>query len=341
MRKISCLCLVFTLCLCLCSCESSDYKNAMLLYDAGEYPEAIAAFEALGDYKDSVPKIADCETAILDEKYNDAVSLMLAEQYEDAITAFAALDGYRDSVTMIENCNTAIMDAKYNDAIAGMELNPVQAFEALIALKGYKDSAQKADSLYENYTAEKRKAANVGDYIPFGAYEQDNNHANGKEYIEWLVLDRKENKILVISKYGLDCQWYNEQILKPVTWQTCSLRKWLNDSFLNTAFSSTEQSMISRKRQDSVFLLSIDEAYKYFNEENSRACKPTDYAVSIGAHVDSDSGICYWWVRRDEYTNEPVGIFKDNSIIIWEVDKMHTFYRNVCIRPAMWLSTES
>ena len=68
MRKILCLCLVLALCLCLCSCKSSDYKKAMSLYEAGEYEQAIAAFEALADYKDSVQKIDEC-------KYGAAVIL--------------------------------------------------------------------------------------------------------------------------------------------------------------------------------------------------------------------------------------------------------------------------
>jgi len=43
-----------------------------------------------------------------------------------------------------------------------------------------------------------------GQYITFGAYEQDNNTLNGKGTIEWLVLEVKNGKALVISKYALD-----------------------------------------------------------------------------------------------------------------------------------------
>ena len=48
-----------------------------------------------------------------------------------------------------------------------------------------------------------------GDYFTFGAYEQDNNLANGPEPIEWIVLAKEEKKILIISRYGIDACPYN------------------------------------------------------------------------------------------------------------------------------------
>lgn len=375
MKKFLCMCFMLALCLCLCSCKFSDYEEAMSLFEAGEYEqasavfetlrdykdsimminkcnyetaislmesgryqEAITVFEALGDFEDSVQKIAECKLAI---QYSDAVALMDAGSYGEAIAVFETLDGYKDSANLIEICNTAILDGKYDDAVALMDHDSVQAFEALIALDGYKDSAQMADSIYENYEAEKMKAAQVGDYILFGAYEQDNNHANGKEYVEWQVLDRKDNKMLVISKYALDRQEYNDNLLKKVTWRTCSLRKWLNDTFLNNAFSSTEQAVIVKTGNGQVFLLSMSEVYKYFDTGNTKVCKPTDYAVAHGAYVDSDSGICRWWVRGDASTNQHWAIFEDNSRVTRDPEWRGIIYLDFAVRPAMWISIES
>ena len=78
----------------------------------------------------------------------------------------------------------------------------------------------------------------AGDIVSFGTYEQDNNTSNGKENIEWLVLAKEGKRVLIISKYVLDCQQYNST-RTSVTWETCSLRKWLNETFLNAAFSSS------------------------------------------------------------------------------------------------------
>ena len=40
--------------------------------------------------------------------------------------------------------------------------------------------------------------------VTFGSYEQDNNSENGSEPIEWLMLEQKDGKALLVSRYGLD-----------------------------------------------------------------------------------------------------------------------------------------
>ena len=42
------------------------------------------------------------------------------------------------------------------------------------------------------------------------------------------------------KKKNLDCQPYNEEY-DSVTWETCTLRAWLNGPFLNAAFTRTQQ----------------------------------------------------------------------------------------------------
>jgi hypothetical protein len=84
----------------------------------------------------------------------------------------------------------------------------------------------------------------AGDYLLLGSYEQDNDLSNGSEPIEWRVLERNGNEILVISRYGIDCLPYNDSET-DVTWETSSLRKWLNEQFLNTAFSPSERAVIT------------------------------------------------------------------------------------------------
>ena len=154
------------------------------------------------------------------------------------------------------------------------------AYDLLSGLN-YKDSVSKLDSIKVPYKKVLlSKKANVGSYITFGSYEQDNNKANGKENIEWLVLAKEENRILVISKYGLEFQPY-DTFYANVTWETCSLRKRLNETFFNDAFSAAERAMIpsvivsadknpgyntspGKNTTDQVFLLSLIEAIEYF-----------------------------------------------------------------------------
>ena len=122
---------------------------------------------------------------IPNSNYNAAVKLMEKGKYEEAIAAFEELDDYKDSADKIEECNAAILETDYNNAIALMdEGNYEEAIFALETLDGYKDSA---DKIRECGILK----IQIGDYITFGSYEQDNDISNGKEDIEWLVLDRE------------------------------------------------------------------------------------------------------------------------------------------------------
>lgn len=84
-----------------------------------------------------------------------------------------------------------------------------------------------------------------GDEIEFGSYEQNNNTEDGSEPIKWVVTDfLGEDYVILTSVYGLDVQPYNTEN-KSVTWETCSLRKWLNEDFYNSAFSEEEKTAMS------------------------------------------------------------------------------------------------
>lgn len=130
-------------------------------------------------------------------------------------------------------------------------------------------------------TPELVKNPQVGQYVKFGTYEQDNNLDNGKEPIEWEVLAVDGDNVLLISRYILDCVPYNEEKMN-VTWETSSLRRWLNSDFYNIAFSSKEQeriqivTLVNEDNQrlgtiggndtcDQVFCLSLSEIKKYYS----------------------------------------------------------------------------
>ena len=148
----------------------------------------------------------------------------------------------------------------------------------------------------------------VGEIIKFGKYEQDDDVSNGREDIEWQVLDVDTGKkrVFVVSKYAIDAQPYNYEDAE-VTWETCSLRNWLNVSFYNSAFSSDERKRIPtvtiknknldgledcKDTKDRVFLLSMEETEKYFGEyqlympeymfglNQNLLCTPTKYTLN-------------------------------------------------------------
>lgn len=297
MRKFLCMCLVLTLCLCLCSCKSSDYKKAMSLYETGEYAEAMATFEALGDYKDSVQKIDEC-------KYGAAVALMDSGNYEEAIAAFEAMGEYKDCPQKIEACKTAILDIRYDEAIALMDGTDVVAtYEALAALCGHKDSNKKAAPLYDEYFAAKWKTLKDGDTIYFGSYEQDNNKGNGKEPIEWIVIEDLGSRWLLISKCGLDCRQFNYR--DKWKWGQSDLRDWLKEDFFNAAFSSKEQELMGKweegldpyyqDRINYVTLLTEEQAETLLSDSEAIA-PPTAYARERGTIIDGG----WWWLQSSK-----------------------------------------
>ena len=180
-------------------------------------------------------------------------------------------------------------------------------------------------------------SAEVGSKVLFGHY----NDSNG-----WIVLDKKDDKLLILSEEAICYKKYNEEN-EAVTWSTCSLRKWLNTEYLTQAFSEEELERIAdtsvyteiypawkyyfdgdntvadgESTIDKVFLLSIEEAEKYFsNDKERRTC--------IAVMED-----CRWWLRtlrgndiagEVDYSGE---ISKTGVLITGEY---------TAVRPAMWI----
>ena len=208
---------------------------------------------------------------------------------------------------------------KYNNAITLMESGKYdEAYSAFEELGDYKDSAYQLGKIHLLEAKEQLKNARVGEYVTFGRYEQDSYTSNGKEDIDWLVLEIQDGKVLVISKYALDMKKYNETFAE-VTWETCTLRTWLNNDFLNDAFTAAEQEVIptvtvtpdedaelcknpGNATQDKVFLMGgVAECEKYFEKNKERRCEPTAYAVAKGAEISALEGYCKWWTRSFGY----------------------------------------
>ena len=194
----------------------------------------------------------------------------------------------------------------------------------------------------------------VGDEIQFGRYEQDNNYSNGSEPITWIVLERQNGKILVLSKYALDSKAYHEyEGDRPnITWEQCSLRKWLNEQFYSAAFTAEERDLIvegvvsadrtpqyydvdpGNNVKNRIFLLSASEANRYFSGNAARLCWPTNYALANGADTKDTPGNCWWWLRSPGKSQTSAAIVSKRD---GNITTNYIGISNVGIRPAMWL----
>lgn len=207
---------------------------------------------------------------------------------------------------------------------------------------------------------------NVGDPVTFGTYEQDNIRSNGKEDIEWTVLDIRGRSALLLSDYGLDMHVFNDETART-NWSTCSMRSWLNSSFYNTAFSAEDKQIIETvnvdnsasqgdresvpgpNTRDKVFLLSYKEAWNYLPSSYDRMCIPTDYALSryamsSGKYMKNGVNTTYWWLRTSGRTDViALLVMSDGSKGYDNVSWGHHAHDNMyssggCIRPAVWVT---
>ena len=250
-------------------------------------------------------------------------------------------------VAIIVFTQVVLPKQKYDKA---MELSNAGDYEAALTLLdglNYKDSAEKRETIYNKWLLINAK---VGDTINFGAYEQDDDISNGKEIIEWIVLAKQNNRLFVISRYAIDARPYNAE-QKEATWETCSLRQWLNTEFLDSAFSDSEKAMIAavtvsaeknpeyitspgKSTQDKVLLLSIAEAERYFTSNDARACEPTAYAESNGASP-AGNGNCWWRLRTPGDSQSCTGEVHCTGVILNTGSDVS--FAGVAIRPAMWI----
>lgn len=81
------------------------------------------------------------------------------------------------------------------------------------------------------------------DCVWFGSYPQSDATGVKKDPIKWRVLEVNGDDAFLVADYNLDVQKYNDT-RTDVTWETCTMRKWLNSDFMNRAFTSSEQSAI-------------------------------------------------------------------------------------------------
>ena len=327
---VACACIAFIIVLTTVIIPKQKYNKAMRLLDSGDYDSAYALLEEIGN-----------DEVISFNKYDRAMKLINSGDYDSAYVLLEEIGS-----------NETIASSKYDRAVALIESGDYESAYILLRGLDYKDSARKRESIRLQYEKILLDRAKVGDYVFFGTYEQDNDSSNGKEDIEWLVLAKNGNKTLVISKYALDCQQYNTSDT-DVDWESCSLRKWLNGTFAGSAFTSDELRIIQNatvtadenpsystspgdNTTDKVFLLSIEEAEKYFATNESRKCSLTAYTEAQGAatSIFSDA-TCWWWLRSPGYFQRNTAGVSINGAVDDYGERV--YYNRGAVRPALWI----
>ena len=214
----------------------------------------------------------------------------------------------------------------------------------------------------ESRTRHKRKSGDpldlrVGDKLRYGAFPQG---SKGEiQPLMWRVLAVEKDKALIITEQLIDTMQYNS-FSDDITWEKCSLRFWLNNTFITSAFGGSlpRRVMVTTNdnpdnpkhgteggapTEDKVFLLSVEEAEKYFKDNADRMAGVTEYAQKQGAWVSNDyllpngekAGL--WWLRSPGYISHTASRVLINGDINSHGGSI--VRENVAVRPAMWIST--
>ena len=267
----------------LCGCSSMDYKEAGKLMEQGDYDGARAVYlqlEEEGGYKDSAEKIKECD-------YLEAAAACEEQNFVLAYSLFTGLETYKDSPDRAVEAGYALANQ-----FAANE-NYAEAVRLFSAFGDYKNSV----SLMEVCAERMMENAAAGGTLFFGSYEQDGNTENGAEPIEWIVLGRNEDNVVLISEFILEKMRFGTEVF----WEGSSVRNWLNGTFYDTAFTDEERAMIQKmitsdKTEDDVFLLSAEEARGFFASDEERVAYPTAYMMEVMA-FNGWEGKGEWWTR--------------------------------------------
>lgn len=278
--------------------------------------------------------------------YKSACELMSAENYTEAIAAFEALDDYKDSPEKVLECTYSFAEQLYDDG------EYEKAIDLCKKLGDYSDSRELADKALLRIQQNALKSSGVGDIVEFGTYEQDNSTENGAEPIEWQVLEVNGNQRMLIARYGIDCRQYDPRDMY-LTWADCELRRWLNGSFMQTAFTPERQAMImttsltnsnnpvygtwgGTNTNDNIFLLSYYEASVYFPTNAQRQVQPTAYTASKDAEIKQ--GNCWWWLRTPGiYAIDVCGVHHNGEL---DPKGVFVYGQRSAVRPVMWVTVE-
>ena len=185
-----------------------------------------------------------------------------------------------------------------------------------------------------------------GDYVLFGSYEQDAILSDGPEPIEWLVLDVRDNAVLLLSRFVLEDIWYVKSFGydESAKWEDSLLRVWMNTEFLSSALTEDESIMLGnpendRKTEtqtdniprDRAFLLTVSELEQYLPDEKDRCCQFSLYADSCLPRRNA-----YWFIS----------VSKEDGLYLGEVDPLGRILQPTLrrgdsqdgVRPAVWVS---
>ena len=193
--------------------------------------------------------------------------------------------------------------------------------------------------------SEDQSPARPGDIMPFGGYD-------------WRVLDVRDNRVLLISDKIIETKAYHNGGA-TITWEKCTLREYLNGEFYDK-FSAAEKAAIAETTipnednqwfgtsggaatADKIFLLSLEEAVRYFGDsgqlENRPKLKPsyiTDQYDSARIAKNASGKALWRWLRSPGNRSDRAAIVNLDGFVYIDGSSVDNYSGGV--RPALWLN---
>ena len=191
------------------------------------------------------------------------------------------------------------------------------------------DNSNNENTPTENLQSNIVISGDFGEIIEFGG-------------VNWLVLDKRDGKALIISEAVICIDTPYNVNNADVTWETCTLREYLNDEFYNS-FSEADKARIvettivngdnpeygtpgGNNTTDKIFLLSIAEANSYFADKSARI-------------AFTDEGEAVWWGLRSPGSNSSAAALVEGNGNVFDMGiAVYLSYESGGVRPALWLS---
>lgn len=287
-----------------------------------------------GEFEDAYDvSIADpYEIGLYAVEHNEYTDVVVYDEENDMTNGFIAVvieDGlkelgdYKDAAELAEK----VLAHRYAYAVSMKESGNYDIAGTLFtALGEYGDSTVQSELCNILPYAE----AQVGDVLTFGMY-------NGTA-LTWRVLAREGNSVLLITERCVDERHFQSNQNDPKYYVDSPIRKFLNQTFYKEAFTEEQKGLIQEKRlattggdvTDKLFLLSDQEANKYFTSDADRVSKEGKA----------------WYLRTVNSVlldvlnyREPIAMMVTSGGQVYQNDWTVDYKRG--IRPAMWIDVSN
>lgn len=318
--------------------SSEDTRDHVFLLSMAEANLYLDLFEngLFTEYSIRQGAVHDLQHWWLRDTHNGAYNFG-ATCYGDKVVADLGAKVSQDNVAVrpciwVDTRTEAEKEAEYTAALNLFEKgNYKKALPAFEALGDYKDSLDYCERLPKLILMKPYMEAEVGDEVRLGHYD-------------WIVLEKQDDKILVVSKYSVGLAGFRDNGMY-LTWDVSDLREWLNGQFMDKILlPGDEKTLILPTKvstpanpeygtaggpdvTDRLFILSYDEVMKYFPNAQDRVLTTAE---------DTATGVA-WWTRTHGQDQNNVVCVDQYGEISLEGNNSNDFVYKAHARPAMWI----